>query len=304
MPRLAVKDTPAWMQRKERGSALLLGFMSQLSLRLGRAVSRLVLFGIAAYFTLFGGKAGRASRQYLTRSLGRPPRWHERYRHVLAFATTIHDRVYLLRDRFDQFDIELVGAEALHQHCASGQGLLLFGAHLGSFEVLRSMARQRPDMRVSMAMYPENARQIQQTLAAINPGAVQDIIPLGSLDAMLRVHERLKQGALVGLLADRATGPDTYVPHPFLGTPAPFPGGPFRMAAMLGHPVYFIAGLYLGGNRYQLHFERLDDPSAAAGQPRDALASDLMARYVAVLARHCQAQPFNWFNFYDFWNEA
>ncbi|WP_062789628.1 acyl-CoA synthetase [Aquitalea pelogenes] len=296
--------SPQWMRQQERGSRFWLRIMSALSCWLGRPCSRLVLYGIAMYFVLFGGKAVQASRRYLARSLGRPARWRDVYRHVLSFASTIHDRVYLLRDRFDVFEIDLSGAEALHRHQEGGQGLLLFGAHLGSFEVLRAMARFRPDMQVSMAMYPENARQINQALHAINPALAPDIIPLGTMDAMLKVHARLEEGALVGILADRAAGPDEYLSRMLLGAPARFPSGPLRMAAMLKQPVYFMAGIYLGGNRYRVHFELLEDFSTVGRARREAAMQSLLDKYVAALERHCRAYPYNWFNFYDFWDES
>ena len=298
------RELPAWMRNKERGSAFWLRVMSWLSLTLGRACSRIVLFGIALYFVAFARKARAPSEAYLARSLGRPATWRDRYRHVLAFASTVHDRIYLLNDQFGRFDIELVGAEQLHAEYGEGQGLLLFGAHLGSFEVLRAVARKKPDLRMSMAMFPENAQQINRALAAINPRALQDIIPLGTLDAMLLVRSRLDEGRLVGILADRASGPDQYLTLPFLGAPARFPTGPFRMAAMLKRPVYFMTGLYLGGNRYAVHFERLADVTPGAGAGRDAVVAGLLTQYVAALERHCRAQPYNWFNFFDFWEQA
>ncbi|EQD39818.1 lipid A biosynthesis acyltransferase, partial [mine drainage metagenome] len=101
-----------WAERRERGSLALLRLMARFSLRVGRRPGRLVLYVIAAYYFLFAPRARRASRRYLTRALGRRPRPSERFRHVLAFATTIHDRVYLLSDRFDPFDLEIRG-EAL-----------------------------------------------------------------------------------------------------------------------------------------------------------------------------------------------
>lgn len=297
-------DRPLWMRQRERGNRFWLRVMSGLSCLLGRRCSRLVLYGIAFYFMLFASKARQASRSYLSRCLGRPPHWREIYCHVLSFASTIHDRVYLLRDRFDDFQIDLSGVDALHHHCDSGQGVLLFGAHLGSFEVLRAMARSRPQLQMSMAMYPENARQINQALQAINPAAAPDIIALGTMDAMLKVHQRLEDGALVGILADRAAGPDHYLSRQLLGAPARFPSGPFRMAAMLRHPVYFMAGIYLGGNRYRVHFELLEDFSTVSRQQRAAAGEALLDKYVAALERHCLAYPFNWFNFYDFWDES
>jgi predicted LPLAT superfamily acyltransferase len=292
------------MQRAERGNRFWLIIMCGLSQLLGRRLSRVVLYGIAVYFVLFAGKARRASQSYLARVLPHPPGWRDVYRHVLAFATTVHDRIYLLREQFDQFEIGLNGTEALHRHSDAGKGLLLFGAHLGSFEVLHSMARHRPNLRVSMAMYPENARRINQALAAINPAALQGIIPLGTLDAMLQVHRKLQEGELVGLLADRAAGPDQYLSRPFLGGQARFPSGPFRLATMMKHPVYFMTGRYLGGNRYELHFELLEDFAGPPAASRDAALEALLDKYVAALERHCRAAPYNWFNFYDFWEES
>ena len=56
----------------------------------------------------------------------------------------MHDRIYLLNDQFERFDIGHVGAEQLHAEYDAGQGILMFGAHLGSFEVLRALARKNP----------------------------------------------------------------------------------------------------------------------------------------------------------------
>jgi predicted LPLAT superfamily acyltransferase len=298
------QDIPAWMRSKERGSSFWLSVMSWLSLTLGRNCSRIVLYGIALYFVIFASKARAPSDAYLTRSLGRKPNWRDRYRHILAFASTVHDRVYLLNDQFDRFDIRLVGAEQLHAEYREGQGILLFGAHFGSFEVMRAVARNNPELRMSMAMFPENARQINRALSAINPNAMQDIIPLGTLDAMLAVHRRLEEGALVGILADRASGPDQYLTLPFLGADVRFPTGPFRMAAMLKRPVYFMTGIYLGDKRYEVHFERLADLATVTRAGRDEAIANLLRRYAAVLERHCQQHPYNWFNFFDFWEQA
>ncbi len=295
-------DQPDWMRHQERGNLFWLRLMRWLSLTLGRRVSRIVVHGIALYFVLAASTARQASRRYLARSLGRGATWRDVYRHFFTFASTIHDRVYLLNDRHELFDIRTHGTEALHGLHAGNQGSLLFGAHLGSFEVLRSLARDQPRLKVAMAMYPANARQINDTLAAINPQAMQDIIALGKVDAILTIHSRLEEGAMVGILADRSSGPDQYLTLPFLGAPARFPTGPFRMAAMLRHPVYFMAGLYRGGNRYDVHFELLADFSTAERRGRDELVRETLERYVATLERHCLSAPYNWFNFYDFWD--
>jgi predicted LPLAT superfamily acyltransferase len=71
----------------------MLRIMTFLSLRLGRTGGRIFLHLIAAYFFTFAPTARRHARAYLRRALGREPTAADRYRHVLTFATTIHDRV-------------------------------------------------------------------------------------------------------------------------------------------------------------------------------------------------------------------
>jgi predicted LPLAT superfamily acyltransferase len=297
---------PEWIRRKERGTQFALRVMRHVSLLLGRRTSRLVVHGIAFYFVLMAGPARRASRDYLRRVLGRPPGWADLYRHVFTFATTIHDRVYLLNDREELFDVRVHGADGLHERAAAGGGVLVLGAHLGSFELLRTAARARPGLELCMAMYPDNARRISGALAAINPRATHSILALGNVDAMIELHRRLEGGALVGMLADRSLRDDAMRTADFFGAPARFPAGPFRIAALLRRPVFFVVGLYRGGNRYDVHVEPLADFDSAAMRGggagnRARIEAELLQNYVAALERHCRTAPWNWFNFFDFW---
>ncbi|MCK0508408.1 acyl-CoA synthetase [Aromatoleum anaerobium] len=294
----------AWTRRPERSNQATLRLMTWISLRLGRPAGRAVLWLIAGYFLLFAPAARRASRAYLARVLGRAPRPAELFRHFLSFAATVHDRIYLLNERFDLFDIRVQGVELIRDIVACGDGVFLIGAHMGSFEVIRAVGRQQPGIRVAMVMYEDNAQKINRTLAAINPAAEQDIIPLGRLDSMLQVRERLDDGMLVGMLADRSVGPDAVEQVDFLGEPANFPAGPWRIAAMLKRPVILMVGLYRGGNRYDIHFERLADFTAVTRETRGAAQRDAIVRYAARLEHYARQAPFNWFNFFDFWQPA
>lgn len=283
---------------------LMLRAMTWISLRLGRRAARGVLHLVAAYFLLFAPASRRASSDYLRRALGRPARWRDLYRHFFTFAATIHDRVYLVNRRFDLFDFEVHGEDTLRRLLADGKGLFLMGAHLGSFEVIRAIGRKDTDLRVAMLMHQDNAQKINAMLAAINPEAVQDIIGLGHIDSMLKVRERLDAGGVVGMLADRTPGNDTLYPVQILGADANLPVGPFRMAALLRRPVVFMTGLYLGGNRYAIHFEPLADFSDVARGQRDAALEAAITRYASLLDHYCRKAPYNWFNFFDFWQPA
>lgn len=293
-----------WANTTERSNMLMLRIMTWISLRMGRRAGRIVLHLIASYFLLFAPTSRCASRQYLQRALGRPASVSDLYQHFFTFAATIHDRIYLINRRFDLFDVEVHGEEALHRQLAAGNGLFLVGAHLGSFEVIRAIGRECKDLRVAMVMHQENAQKINAMLTAINPNAGQDIIGLGHVDSMLQVSQYLDNGYAVGMLADRTPGDDTLFPVHILDADANLPIGPFRMAALLRRPVMFMTGLYLGGNRYAIHFDKLADFSSVATGQRDIAVQAAITRYAVLLDHYCRLAPYNWFNFFDFWQPA
>ena len=306
----------AWATQAERSNLRTLQLMRWIAVTLGRPVARLVLHPITLYFLLFGGAAARASRLYLGRVLGRAPGWRERYRHVHHFASTVLDRVYLLRGEFEQFDIRLSGVETIDEMLTDGGGALLIGAHFGSFEVLRALGQARCSVRIAMVMYEDNARLVNATLQAIAPQSALHIIPLGRLDAMLALRDWLDGGGVAGLLADRTLGAPAAAARArshrieFLGQPTELADGPFRLAALLRRRVLFMTGIYHGGNRYELRFMPLADFSQrpprgpGAQQAQDEAVHQALLRYVQLLEELCRETPYNWFNFFDFWAPA
>lgn len=306
----ADRNPASWATERERSNLWILRVMRWIAVFAGRPIARLVLHPITLYFLVMNGKARRESRRYLTRALGRDSTIVDTYHHIHCFAATILDRVYFLQERHDQFDVRSSGAEPVHELLARGAGVLFAGAHLGSFEALRSSAHWS-GARVAVLMYEDNARLINATLAAVAPKAQLHTIALGRAGAMLTLRRWLDDGGMAGMLADRTlpghSDRSRTVTLEFLGRPAHFSDGPFRLAAMLRRPLYFMAGLYAGGNRYELRFVPLADFSPDA--PTDGLDTDqrvrvALERYVALLGALCVEWPMNWFNFYDFWAEA
>lgn len=299
---MTARRDASWTRQPERGSVALMRLIAWIGLHLGRPAARAILYPICLYFMCFAPAPRRAGRAYLARALGRPARWREQFRHIHTFASTILDRIFLLNERLDLFEFRLYGEELARLASEAGQGRLVLGAHLGSFEAVRAIGHHVPAAPpVALLMYEANAQKMRRVLGAINPNLTQEIIALGELDAMLRVQTRLAEGAFIGMLADRSFQDDEVRWLPFLGAPAPFPLGPFRLAALLRRPLLLMLGLYQGGNRYEIHFELLADFSLPGLDRRQAMEQAL-ARYVDRLEHHCRASPYNWFNFYDFWN--
>jgi predicted LPLAT superfamily acyltransferase len=288
------------MAAPERSTMLALRSIAWIALALGRPLARLLLYPITLYFVMFSSRPRTASLQYLSRVLGRKAGIADTFRHYHTFAAVILDRLYLLKEQFSRFDVQVHGAEIVEDLIAGGKGCVLLGAHMGSFEIIRSAGRAS-GFKVSMVMYEGNARKIRKLLEAINPVLQMEVIGLGSVDSMLKVEAALARGEIVGLLADRTIKGGGTVSCPFFGQQAAFPVGPVRIAAMLKRPVALMFGLYRGGNRYEVHFERLAGLDQIASRDRNSMTAHVLQRYAERLEHYCRIAPYNWFNFYDFW---
>ena len=293
-------QAPEWVDRPERSNMLALRIVVWVAMTLGRPAARLLLYPICLYFLVFSIKARSASSRYLSKVLGRKAGLADSFRHFHSFASVLLDRVFLLNDQFSRFEVRIHGAEIVDELLAAGDGCVLLGAHLGSYEILRSGGRMR-GLKVSMVMYEENARKTGVLFESINPALHKQIISLGKFDSMLKVEAALARGEIVGMLADRTIKDGGTVSCPFLGEQAAFPAGPIRIAAMLKRPIALMFGLYRGGNRYEIHIERFADPQQGGGRERDPIVERLLRRYAERLEYYCRLAPYNWFNFYDFW---
>jgi predicted LPLAT superfamily acyltransferase len=293
-----------WSERREGGGRFALWLIRTIGLRLGRPVARALLDPITAYFFFRRGPERRASRTFLTRALGRPARTWDVLKHIHCYAATILDRVFLLARSTRGFAIDVHGLDQLEAQLAPGRGAILLGAHIGSFEALRVLAEARPDLKVRMLMDRGQTPALTELLHALNPVVADMVIDAGGdgTDAVLAIRDAAAQGALVGLLGDRARPGEATRNAEFFGAPAQFPVAPHLIAAVLQLPVVLAFGLYRGRNRYEVFFENFSAADPIARAERQARLAELTQRYAARLENYVRLDPYNWFNFYDFWD--
>jgi len=279
--------------------------MRSIALHGGRGVARALLYPITLYFYLRRGPERIASRQYLQRVLAQPVMpWHV-FKHLHYFAATLIDRIYLLANGEKPFQIETEGLELLEQRIEQGRGVLLFGSHQGSFEALRALGGRRPEMPLQVVLDKQKTPAMTALLEALAPGVGANVIDAArdGTSIALAMAEACERGAVVAMLADRGRGHEVLRHAPFLGSPAPFPVSPWLLAHTLKVPVVLCFGLYLGGNRYKLIFEPMADRVDIPRHQRGAALDALIARYAQRLEHYVHVAPYNWFNFYDFWQQ-
>ena len=177
-----------WAQQRERSSPWQLRTMRWIAVTFGRSATRAFL-RIVVCGVLLNRSTRRDSKRYLDRVLGRPTRLRDIHAHVFAFLATVLDRVYLLQERFDDFEFSASGIETILEPVSRGEGVLAFGAHFGSFEALRMIGHDK-GLRVAMIMYEDNARLIAEALAALAPKAELHTIALGRVDRFAGLEDR------------------------------------------------------------------------------------------------------------------
>ena len=293
-----------WIDRPEAGSAFGYRLFSTFAMLCGRTAARLILYPITVFYLFKRGPERRAARKYLQLVLGRKATLLDAAKQIHCFASVTLDRVFLLSESFKRFEVKVFGLDELRQQWAKKQGVLIFGSHLGSFDALRVLAQFRSDVKFRVVLDVEQNPTLTRLLNAFNPELANSIINArqdGAVTA-LAIKEALDETALVTLLVDRARPGNQVVIADFLGRPAPFPTGPWQTRG--GAQGAGGAVLRPVSRRQSLRpaFRGVRrNPARWNAATRQASLNAIIQRFADRLAHYARTAPYNWFNFYDFW---
>ncbi|WP_420465967.1 lipid A biosynthesis acyltransferase [Panacagrimonas sp.] len=295
--------TKATGRRAERSTARTMRLGIWLALTLGRALMRLLLIPIVAYFLLTGREPAHAARRFLRQALGREPGWIERMRHWYTYAAVLLDRIFLLADRHHDFAVQIEQHAVVTQAMQQGRGVLVLVSHFGSFEVMRVIGRQARQLPIRIVLDRSQGAMSTALLEALNPGLAAAVIDASQRGPALALalKQALDQGDLLGMMADRVRSGQRTVAVQFMNRPAHLPEHPWILASVLQVPVILAFGIYQGGNRYRIRFEHLAEQVVLPRATRRAAVQVYAQAYADRLETQVRAAPYNWFNFYDFW---
>jgi len=292
-----------WKKQSERSNTFTLKLIAWIALHTGRRITRLFLYPIVLYFYIAAPTARKASFYYLSRVFGRPARQIEIARHIYWFAATILDRVYFLTDQLDKLEIKINNFDVVEKYKNDKQGVMLLGSHFGSFEAMRSLAQTGAEIPLKILMYQNHNQMITRILAELNPQVAASVIDLSQMDALIKMHEAIEAGYMIGMLGDRVTENDKIIPCQLLGSEANFPAGPMLVASIIKKPVILFYCLYMGKNRYEIYFEELAERIDVPRSDRESKIAYWTQLYVEKLEFYIKKSPYNWFNFYNFWHD-
>jgi predicted LPLAT superfamily acyltransferase len=298
-----------WASVAERGAYWGLGILALLYRVVGRYGCMVAVFPIALYFNLTSPAQRRASREFLRRAyqakgVDYNPGWLATFKHSFGFARKTVDTFAAWLGGIEPATIVAADKRAPDRVAESGQGILLIVSHFGNIEISRALLDDEQRARIKILVHTVHAENFARVLRQFRPEAMADTIQVTEMNpgTMFVLKEAIERGHWVAIAGDRTPvrGDERISIAPFFGHDAPFPQGPYVLAHLLECPVYLMFCIRQDGV-YRLHFEMFAERIKLPRREKQAAIGEWAARYAERLETFCLIDPFQWYNFYDFW---
>ena len=291
-------------------------------------ILRIIAFPDGFFYFLFSKRGRTESRRYLHNiaPLISDPELAKKcrsrfgpLRHIVSFSCALVEKLQSWGGKFPFKDISFHDDDIheLIRELENGKGVFLIFSHLGNTEMLRGLLHSGQTglsrkMPVTAIMDVKVTAHFNRILRELNPQSGMDIIGADEVNphTAIILEEKLAAGGMVVIAGDR-TSADKDSKNcmiPFLGKQAPFSSGVFYMAALMNAPVFFVFGLRRTDlslkPRYDLHVHKSPLTFDCARKERFKRTELLARSFADLLESYCKKQPFQWYNFFDFWQEG
>ncbi|MGR7144342.1 glycosyltransferase [Klebsiella aerogenes] len=310
------RASPHWARQQEVKGLWGMRLMLLVWRLLGRKAFSLLLYPVVGVYWLTAATARRASQQWITRvreqlaarQMPIPPTLTS-YRHFQRFGEAMLDKIASWRGEL-QFGRDVVftaGAEET-LNISDPRGKLLLVSHLGDVEACRALAQLQGGKTINALVFSENAQRFKQIMTEMAPQAGLNLMPVNNIgpDTAILLQEKLERGEWIAIVGDRiAVNPQRggewrVCWSRFMGQAAPFPQGPFILAAILRCPVNLLFALRQQG-KLRIYCEPFADPLLLPRADRQQALQHIIDRYAERLEHYALQSPLDWFNFFDFW---
>lgn len=301
-----------WSQIGEATSVSGIWFLYGVHRVLGRWPFRVCLAPVVLYYWLRHGLARRASLQYLQRveastgALGHVPRPRHTLRHLFGFADTMLDKLLATAGRYPMDKVRFEGRDAMHHQLVGGRGALILTAHIGCLELCQVLARYHRDFRVNALIHTAHAERYNRIIRRLDPESRITLIQVTEISpaTAMMLAEKIAAGEFVAIAGDRVPVRGGRVARAdFLGHRAPFPVGPYVLASVLECPVYTMCCTH-AGDGYTVRFAPFAERIAIPRREREAEFARRAAEFACWLQARLAEAPYDWFNFFPFWDQV
>jgi predicted LPLAT superfamily acyltransferase len=303
--RLPAKSRPRRWTGQSRGGVFGHWFFFQLTRFFGIRMAYWIVYPVSLYFLFAARPARQASMQFLERAVGPATllaRFGRTYLHFLSFSRTLVDRALFATRGKEVFRYQARGLDYIESAASDGRGAVLLTAHLGNWPIAAGLLGEA-GKKLAIVAYRGEHQNLSRYLEKAQ-GPRPRIIDVGSDSlASLEMVRALREGNLLALQGDRRMDHHV-VKVPFLGHEAPFPVGPFMLAAISGVPLIATFSVQVAPASYRFFAKPPLQLAFTGGPSREEQLKAWVEPYVSELEAVVRQFPYQWFNFYDFWDSA
>ena len=239
------------------------------------------------------------------------------YKHILSFALSMVEKLLGWKGaiKLNRIETQNDDLHLLVDQLNKGEGAFLLCSHLGNMEMLRSLTGYgefHTDKRFQVFPVVDlsGSKKFNALLRELNPDLMENVIDANSIDvdSAIWMKEKIQDGNLVVIAGDRtsANTKNRVIETSFLGEPANFPEGAFSLACILNAPVYFAFAIrkhdFNIRSPYEMHVVRAKTSLDCPRRERPERLKELLREYTKILESLCQKHPYQWYNFYNFWD--
>ncbi|MCR5764075.1 MAG: hypothetical protein K6G00_11910 [Treponema sp.] len=275
-------------------------------------------FFVSFFYYLCSKQARIYCRQYQKQMFlytGQVNRHVNTFAQIYSFSLCIVEKVSAWSGKIHLKNIEFQDDDVadLKKVLGEGKGAYILTSHLGNTELLRCLATLnetgvKRDISVTAVM-DIGASEFNKTLKDINYNSAIHLINSSEIgiETVEKLQNSVQSGGLVVIGADRTSPetPDRTVLCDFLGKPAVYPYGSFLLAFLLDAPAYFVFALrkktVMFRPKYAMYVQKAGTSLSVTRKERPEKLKDLCQEFVKMMQKLCILYPYQWYNFYNYW---
>lgn len=287
---------------------------------------KIIPFPVLSFFTIFvsffyytvSKQARLYCRLYQNQLFSFTGQKHRRvntFAQIYSFSLTIVEKISAWSEKIHLRSIEFQDDDVsdLKKVLGEGKGAYIFTSHLGNTELLRCLATLNEtgvnrNIPVTAVM-DIGASQFNKTLKEINPNSAVHLVNSSEIgiETIELLQNSVNAGGLVVIGADRTSpdSPERTLSCEFLGKKALYPYGSFLLAFLLEAPVYFVFALrkktFMLRPKYAMYVQKAKTLLSSGRKDRALKIEELCSEFVKILQKLCILYPYQWYNFYNYW---
>ncbi len=285
---------------KSRGAVLGYKIFIFFIQNLGIKTAYFILYFVAFYFLFFSGKGTKAIFYFYHKRLGHSKvnSFFKVYQSYYSFGQTIVDKFAIASGLKEKFTYNFDGENNLRNILKEKKGGILISAHIGNFEIAEYFFSRVDEFstQINLVTTDNEHRTIKNYLESVSlKSNMKFIIIKDDMSHIFEMNNALNKNELICFTGDRYFEGNKYLTEKLFGKEANFPAGAFLLGSRLNVPVIFLYIMKETSRHYHFFAEE------AVFKNRDA--QDLLKKYTESIERILKRYPYQWFNYFDFWND-